>query len=90
MLANASLYISNMTITNNMHLYIINEVLTDFTSGMAVIAAPSIMRCRELFELEFNSYSMEEFDTAINNNDYQVIMNVEHPEGIVSYVYGGG
>ena len=73
-----------------MHLYIINEVLTDFTSGMAVIAAPSIMRCRELFELEFNSYSTEEFDAALKNNDYKVIENVEHPEGIVSYVYGGG
>ena len=73
-----------------MHLYILNEVLTDFTSGMAVIAAPSIMRCRELFEEEFNTYSMEEFDAALKNNDYTVIMNVDHTEGVISYVYGGG
>ena len=29
------------------NLYIINEVLSDYTPGMAVIAAPDLKRCRE-------------------------------------------
>ena len=70
------------------NLYIINEVLSDYTPGMAVIAAPSLERCRELFALEFAG--IEEFDSAIEDGDYKVIENVNHDEGVVSYVYGGG
>lgn len=77
----------NNTAMNN--LYIINEVLIDYTSGMAVIAAPSLERCREIFEAEF-SWGMDEFDAAIENNDFKVIEAVNHAEGVVSHVYGGG
>ena len=77
------------------NLYIINEVLSDYTPGMAVIAAPSMDRCREIFAKRFDCQNWEsdqevrEFDSAIADGDYKVIENVNHDEGIVSYVYGG-
>ena len=36
------------------NLYIIEEVLYDYTAGMVVIAAPSLERCREIFTDESN------------------------------------
>ena len=73
------------------NLYIINEVLSDYTPGMAVIAAPSLERCKEIFVEEFLSDSQTgEYDSAIKDGDYKVIENVNRPEGVVSYVYGGG
>jgi len=76
------------------NLYIINEVLSvwcfdDHTPGMAVIAAPSIERCRELFADQFELW-VDEFDSAITDGDYKVIEGVEHQTGVVSYVVGGG
>ena len=71
------------------NLYIINEVLYDYTPGMAVIAAPSLERCREIFAERFKR-QVDEFDSAITDGDYKVIENVNHDEGVVSYVYGGG
>ena len=70
------------------NLYIINEVLKDYTPGMAVIAAPSLESCREIFVEEFDYWS-DEFDPAIKNGDYKVIEAVNHPEGLVSCSYGG-
>ena len=78
------------------NLYIIEEVLSDYTSGMAIIAAPSLERCKELFIEEFvdDSYDetkfVPEFDSAITDGAYKVIEGVDHIEGVVSYVYGGG
>jgi hypothetical protein len=77
------------------NLYIINEVLYDLTPGMAVIAAPSLDRCRELFADKFvdgswdTDQELREFDSAIKDGDYKVIENVNHDEGVVSYVVGG-
>lgn len=80
-----------------MNLYIINEVLYDYTDGMCVIAAESLSRCEQIFMGEFcydgdsdwekdvNEKLQKEFSTA----PIKVIENVNHPEGIVSYVYGG-
>lgn len=75
-----------------MNLYIISEVLSDYTDGMAVIAAPSLDRCRELFIQEFsdNSYLLEEYDDAISRGTYKVLNVQGQQEGIVSYVFGGG
>jgi hypothetical protein len=70
-----------------MNLYIISEVLTDYTSGMVVIAAPNKERCREIFIEEFTEYHVEEFD---NWSKFTVIEGVNHAEGVVEYVYGGG
>ena len=70
------------------NLYIINEVLSDYTSGMAVIAASSLKRCREIFAEEFD-WVDDEYDSAIENGDYKVFKNVNHAEGVISYVMGG-
>jgi hypothetical protein len=70
-----------------MNLYIINEVLSDYTSGMAVIAAESKAHARELFIAEFTEYHAEEFDKYA---EFTVIEGVNHAAGVVQYVYGGG
>jgi hypothetical protein len=77
-----------------MNLYIINEVLYDYTDGMCVIAAESMPRCEELFMKEFGWEDNDRHNQAIqkefNSAPIKVIENINHPEGIVSYVYGGG
>ena len=72
------------------NLYIIEEVLFDYTAGMAVICAPSLERCREIFVKEFSCDELADFDSSINKGDYKVIEGVNKEEGVVSYVYGGG
>ena len=74
-----------------MNLYILNEVLYDYTDGMCVIAAESLPRCEQIFMKEFaNNYSKERKQKEFNEAEIKVIENVNHPEGVVSYVYGGG
>ena len=71
-----------------MKLFIINDVLSDYTSGMAVIAAESKDECRELFINEFGDYYIKDFDEYAT---FTVIESVGLDEaGIVNYVYGGG
>jgi len=78
------------------NIYIINDVLCDYTGGMAVIAAPTLERCKELFLKEFDDgrrfeISREfEFERAIRGGDYKVVEAANASEGIISYVYGGG
>ena len=75
------------------NLYIIEGVLSDYTYGMAVIAAPTLERCREIFAEEYVPVfpsCMIEYDVAIKDEDYTVIEAVNHPEGIVAHVVGGG
>lgn len=78
-----------------MNLYIINDVLYDYSSGMCVIAAESLPRCEQIFMKEFgwenyeqhNQQLQKEFNTAA----IKVIENVPYEkEEVVSYVYGGG
>jgi rRNA maturation protein Rpf1 len=71
--------------TKTMNLYILNDVLSDYTCGMAVIAAESKEHARELFIEQFDD--AEDFDRFAK---FIIIENVNHPAGIVSYVYGGG
>jgi len=71
------------------NLYIISEVLSDYTPGMAVIAAPSLDTCKEIFAENFKLW-VDEFDSAIADGDYKVIEGVEYQTGVVSYVVGGG
>lgn len=76
-----------------MNLYIINDVLYDYTSGMCVIAAESMGRCEQLFMKEFgggSDYSKQCYQKEFNEAAIKVIENVNYPEGVVSYVYGGG
>jgi hypothetical protein len=70
-----------------MNLYIINEVLVDYTSGMVVIAAESKEQCREFFLEKFGKYQTDDFDSE--HTKFTVIENVNHPAGIVDFVYGG-
>ncbi len=75
------------------NLYIIEEVLVYYTAGMAVIAAPTLERCREIFAEEYVPVfpaCMIEYDEAILHEDYTVIEAVNHPAGIVAHVVGGG
>ena len=82
-----------------MNLYIINEVLYDYTAGMAVIAAESLPRCEQIFMEEFGwktgtdsakNYN-EEMQKEFNEAPIKVIDNVPYEkEEVVSYVYGGG
>ena len=81
-----------------MNLYILNDVLYDYTPGMCVIAAESLEQCNQIFIEEFgdsgdsdyaktrNEKLQKDFDTA----QIKVIENVNHPAGVVSYEYGGG
>ena len=77
-----------------MNLYILNDVLYDYTPGMCVIAAESLLQCKTLFMEEFgdvgsewiNQKRKQEFDNA----SIKVIENVTYDAEVVSYVYGGG
>jgi hypothetical protein len=83
--------------TETMNLYIINEVLYDYTDGMCVIAAESMPQCEQLFMKEFGydgDSDWEKEDNAerqkeFNSAPIKVIEGVNHPAGVVSYVYGG-
>ncbi|AOV61538.1 hypothetical protein BOW92_gp179 [Synechococcus phage S-WAM1] len=70
-----------------MKLFILNNVLSDYTCGMAVIAAESKEQCREFFIKEFTEYHADEYD---NSAEFTVIEDVKHPAGVVAYEYGGG
>ena len=73
----------------NMNLYIINKVLWDYTDGMVVIAAKTLGFAREMYSEAFDE-PIADFDDAITKGSYKVIKDVNYPEGIVSYVKGGG
>lgn len=77
-----------------MNLYIISDVLYDYTPGMCVIAAESLPRCEQIFMEKFaegeSDYGKERMQKEFNEAAIKVIENVNHPEGVVSYVYGGG
>jgi hypothetical protein len=53
---------------------------------MAVIAAESRDAARSIFVEEFGVCRAGDFDSA----QVKVIKGVDHPAGLVSYVYGGG
>jgi hypothetical protein len=69
-----------------MKLYIINDILADYTSGMVVIAAESKEHCRELFLKEFGDWYKGEFDDCAK---FTIIEEVNHDAGVIDYVYGG-
>jgi len=84
-----------MTTTETMKLYILNEVLYDYTDGMCVISAESKEHCKQLFMEEFghpndSDYLKERRQKEFDEASVKVIEGVNHPAGVVSYVYGGG
>ncbi len=85
-----------------MNLYTIEDVLTNYTSGVVVTAAPTLERCREIFSNEFKGWYgltkpsnfcieqfLGEFDSAVSGKKFVTIEEINYPEGVVSYVYGG-
>lgn len=70
-----------------MNLYIINNVLFDYTSGMVVLAAESKEHARELFIQQFDEHHADDFDKF---GEFTIIEDVNHDAGIIDYVYGGG
>jgi len=76
---------------DSMNLYILTNVLYDYTSGMAVISAESEEHAKQLFMKEFGDGCLrEDRQNELYSCGIQVIQNVNHPAGVVSYVYGGG
>ena len=79
-----------------MNLYIIEDVLNDYTAGMCVIAAESLSRCEQIFIEGFtcpddSDYVKECKQKEFNEGGIKVIENVPYEkEEVVSYVYGGG
>jgi hypothetical protein len=79
-----------------MNLYILNEVLYDYTDGMCVIAAESLQRCEQIFIEGFtcpgdSDYVKKCKQKEFNEATIKVIENVPYEkEEVVSYVYGGG
>lgn len=69
-----------------MNLYIINNILCNWGGGMVVIASESKEQCREFFIKEFGNYGAEDFDSK--HTKFIVIEGVDHPAGIVSFVFG--
>ena len=77
--------------TETMNLYILNDVLYDYTAGMCVIAAESMPHCETIFMEKFgNGYRKEETQKEFNDARIKVIENVNHPAGVIAYEYGGG
>lgn len=70
-----------------MNLYIIEDVLRDYTAGMVCIVAKDLNQCRDLYMERFGRL---DFDRAIENNYYKVLKVVKETPRVVSYVYGGG
>ena len=82
-----------------MQLYILKEVLYDYTDGMAVIAAESMSQCEQIFMEKFGYFTDrngervkdEKVQKEFNNAQITIIESVGLDEaGIVEYVYGGG
>lgn len=82
-----------------MKLFIINEVLQDYTSGMVCIKAENLDDCRDRFiewlDLPKSTTEeyLEEFDTAIKYGKFLVLelsyLDPTEP-GVVGQCWGGG
>ena len=73
------------------NLYIVEEVLWDYTPGMVLIIASNLDECRKIYFGEDSQFSNEEeYDEAIKDKNYKVVPVGDNEESrIVSYVYGG-
>lgn len=68
-----------------MKLFIVNNVLSDYTSGMVVVRAESIEHARDICVKEWE-YLTSEFQDLENYSE----INLNGEAGIVAAVYGGG
>ena len=72
-----------------MNLYIIENVLWEYTPGMVCIVAENLDQARSLFSGQFSEYEIRDYDQAIQTSSYEVLKVVDETPRIVSYVYGG-
>jgi len=72
------------------NLYIISEVLFDYSGGIVIIIATNLDECRLLFAESFRApILLKEFDEAIEGNYYKVIpVNDNEESRIVEYLHG--
>jgi len=77
-----------------MKLFIITDVLSDYTSGMVAIKAESLEQAREFFvKGQMLESVIDEFDDAIKNGCYTEfdLADTDTKElGVLVEVYGGG
>ncbi len=80
-----------------MKLFIITDVLSDYTSGMVAIKAESLEQAREFFVDGKSGWTgssvIEEFDDAIKDGCYTEfdLADTDTKElGVIVEVYGGG
>ncbi len=80
-----------------MKLFIIDNVLNDYTSGMVAIKAESLAQAREFFLDRFDNEgdpaNQQDFDEAIKTKDF-IAMDLADTDqsatGIVKVMFGGG
>ena len=82
------MYENEENVMNN-NLYVINEVLSDYTGGMVVIAAKDWEECRAYFGEQFGYHCLEEFDRAVENGRYRLFPCATCQSGVLEYVFGG-
>ena len=82
-----------------MKLFIITDVLSDYTSGMVAIKAESLKQAREFFVKDQTGYSqtpmgvIDEFDDSIKNGcytEFDLADTDDKESGIIVEVFGGG
>ena len=76
-----------------MKLFIITDVLSDYTSGMVSIKAESLKQAREFFVKDQMTDFIAEFDDSIKNGCYTEfdLADTDTKElGVLVEVYGGG
>jgi hypothetical protein len=75
-----------------MFLYIFNDVLCDYTPGMAIIASENLDEAKAIFIREFDREEYE-IDRVIRQGKYKVLRldeNVHRESGLIDVVWGGG
>ena len=72
-----------------MNLYIIENVLWDYTAGMVCIVAENLDQARSLFKDRFGESETEYYDLSVQTSSYEVLKVVDETPRIVSYVSGG-
>ena len=72
-------------------LYVLREVLTDYTSGMVVIIATDVNECRNIFAEKFSYRDelLDEFEDSILKHCEVIPVSENEVSRIVSYVFGG-
>lgn len=68
-----------------MKIFIVNNVLNDFTSGMVVVRAESLEQAMQICEAEFGSSSENDFLDYANYSE----IGVDGSAGVIDCVYGG-